>query len=98
MFFRTSKPDGSETRKPPQFISTPQGTFPFFGRFKTSTVRKTVFADESELRATVFEYIEIFYNRFRKHSSLGYISPVDFEENCAPPMGGNVQAQAFTNN
>lgn len=70
----------------------------FFGRFKTSTVRKTVFADESELRSTVFEYVEIFYNRFRKHSSLGYISPVDFEENCAPPMGGNVQAPAFTNN
>lgn len=70
----------------------------FFGRFKTSTVRGTIFADESELRSTVFEYIEIFYNRFRKHSSLGYISPVDFEENCAPPMGGNVQVPTFTNN
>ncbi len=70
----------------------------FFGRFKTSTVRGTVFADESELRKAVFGYVEIFYNRFRKHSSLGYISPVDFEENCAPPMGGNVQAPDFTNN
>lgn len=70
----------------------------FFGRFKTSTVRGKVFADEPELRSTVFEYVEVFYNRFRKHSSLGYKSPVDFEENFAPPMGGNVQATAFTNN
>lgn len=70
----------------------------FFGRFKTSTVRGKVFADEPELRSTVFEYVEVFYNRFRKHSSLGYKSPVDFEENCAPPMGGNYQATAFTNN
>lgn len=70
----------------------------FFGRFKTSTVRGMTFAGESELRSTVFEYVEVFYNRFRKHSSLAYKSPVDFEENGAPPMGGNYQATAFTNN
>ncbi len=47
-----------------------------------------IFADESELRATVFEYVEIFYNRYRKHSSLGYQSPIQFEEKILPPMGG----------
>ncbi|HEU19420.1 MAG TPA: IS3 family transposase, partial [Deltaproteobacteria bacterium] len=32
-----------------------------------------------EARQSIFEYIEIFYNRIRRHSSLGYVSPVDFE-------------------
>ncbi len=44
----------------------------FYGRFKTSTIRGRHFADERELRSTVFEYVEIFYNRYRKHSSLSY--------------------------
>ncbi len=60
----------------------------FYGRYKSSSVRGHVFADETELRANVFEYIEVFYNRFRKHSSLGYKTPVEFEENFVPPMGG----------
>ena len=30
-------------------------------------------------RTVLFEYIEVFYNRQRRHSSLGYVSPVDFE-------------------
>lgn len=62
----------------------------FFGRFKTSTVQDRIFVDDPELRSIIFEYIEIFYNRFRKHSSLGYKSPVDFEENCAAPHGGQL--------
>jgi putative transposase len=70
----------------------------FFGRFKTSTVRNRVFTDDGELRSTVFEYVEVFYNRFRKHSSLGYKSPIQYEEFSAPPMGGNHKAEAFTNN
>ena len=59
----------------------------FYGRFKTSTIRGRHFADERELRSTVFEYVEIFYNRYRKHSSLSYQSPVQFEENICPPWG-----------
>ena len=61
----------------------------FFGRYKTSSVREHVFADEAELRANVFEYIEVFYNRFRKHASLGYLNPMQAEEKFLPPMGGN---------
>jgi len=62
----------------------------FYGRFKTSTIQDRVLADEKEVRATVFEYIEPFYNRYRKHSSLGYHSPVEFEQlNVpSPPSGG----------
>ena len=59
----------------------------FYGRFKTSTIRDRHFTDERELRSTVFEYVEIFYNRYRKHSSLSYQSPVQFEENFCPPWG-----------
>ena len=48
----------------------------FYGRYKTTSVRDQVFAGEDQARSNVFEYIELFYNRFRKHSSLGYKSPV----------------------
>lgn len=52
----------------------------FFGRFKTSTIKNRIFKDESEVRDVVFEYIEIFYNRFRKHQALGYRAPVEFTQ------------------
>lgn len=51
----------------------------FFGRYKVSSVSGRQFANEEEARSNAFEYIEMFYNRFRKHSSLGYKSPVQFE-------------------
>ena len=54
------------------------------GRYKSSSVRGHIFADENELRSNVFEYIEVFYNRFRKHSSLGYKTPVEIEQKFCP--------------
>jgi transposase InsO family protein len=51
----------------------------FFGRFKITSVGDITFADVDHARSAAFEYIEVFYNRFRKHSSLGYKSPVEFE-------------------
>jgi putative transposase len=39
----------------------------FYGRYKTSSVRDQVFAGEDQARSNAFEYIELFYNRFRKH-------------------------------
>jgi putative transposase len=33
-----------------------------------------------EARAAMFEFIEVFYNRVRRHSSLGFVSPARFEE------------------
>jgi len=61
----------------------------FFGRYKTSSVRDHVFLNEEQIRANVFEYIEVFYNRFRKHASLGYLSPMQAEAKFLPPMGDN---------
>jgi putative transposase len=60
----------------------------FYGRYKTSSVRDYVFTNDRELRANVFDYIEVFYNRFRKHASLGYKCPSQIEEIFSPPMGG----------
>lgn len=60
----------------------------FFGRYKTSSVRSHSFANQDELRANVFEYIEVFYNRFRKHAALGYVSPMQAETKIFAPHGG----------
>jgi transposase InsO family protein len=62
----------------------------FFGRYKTSSVRGHIFANEDDLRLNVFEYVEVFYNRYRKHASLGYLSPLQAEEKFLPPMGGKL--------
>lgn len=63
----------------------------FYGRYKTTAVRDHIFTDEAELRANVFNYIEVFYNRFRKHASLGYLSPMQAESKILSPMGDNQQ-------
>ncbi len=59
----------------------------FYGRYKTTAVRDHIFADEAELRANVFDYIEVFYNRFRKHAALDYLSPMQAEAKFLAPMG-----------
>jgi putative transposase len=46
---------------------------------KRELVHRTKFATHAQARAAIFEWIEIFYNRERLHSALGYKSPVDFE-------------------
>ena len=51
----------------------------FFGTLKTELVYRQRFATRQEARRAIFEYIEIFYNRKRRHSALGYLSPVEFE-------------------
>ena len=50
----------------------------FFATLKTECV-KGVFPTRAEARTTIFEYLEVWYNRQRLHSTLGYHSPVDFE-------------------
>ncbi len=51
----------------------------FFGTLKTELVHLARYATRREARQAIFEWIEVFYNRQRLHSSLGYKSPVDFE-------------------
>jgi transposase InsO family protein len=52
----------------------------FFATLKTELIHAQCFATRSQARAAVFEYIESFYNRERRHSTLGYRSPVEFEQ------------------
>jgi len=54
-----------------------------FGRLKSELVHLTDFATRAQARAAVFDYIEVFYNRQRRHSSLGYLSPAAFEASVA---------------
>ena len=51
----------------------------FFGTLKTELVHRRRYRTRAEARADVFEWIECWYNRRRRHSSLGYLSPEQFE-------------------
>jgi putative transposase len=51
----------------------------FFSSLKTERTDRKVYRSRAEAKADVFEYIERFYNPRRRHSTLGYISPIEFE-------------------
>ncbi len=51
----------------------------FWGTLKTELVYHEKYKTREQARQSIFEYIEVFYNRVRRHSSLGYISPEAFE-------------------
>ena len=51
----------------------------FYHTLKTELVHHEHYGTRAQARANVFEYIEVFYNRQRLHSSLGYMSPLQFE-------------------
>jgi putative transposase len=51
----------------------------FFGKLKAEHIRDRVYATREEARLDVFWYIEVFYNRMRRHAALGYVAPVEFE-------------------
>jgi len=52
----------------------------FFKTLKTELIYHFRYLTRAQARASIFEYIEVFYNRVRKHSYLGYLSPVQFEQ------------------
>lgn len=51
----------------------------FFGTLKRELDPEDGFATHDQARAAIFEYLEVFYNRVRRHSSLGFVSPTEFE-------------------
>ena len=53
----------------------------FWGTLKTELVHHEHYETREQAGASIFEYIEVFYNRTRLHSSLGYVSPERFEAN-----------------
>lgn len=52
----------------------------FWSTLKTELVHRKSFTDLPQARSALFQYIEIFYNRQRLHSALGYKTPVEFEQ------------------
>lgn len=51
----------------------------FFGTLKTESIHRMDFATREAARREIFDYIEVFYNRKRRHSALGYMTPAEFE-------------------
>ena len=51
----------------------------FFSSLKTERIGKKVYPSRDAARADVLDYIERFYNTVRRHSTIGFISPVKFE-------------------
>lgn len=55
----------------------------FFGTLKNELVYHEDFRTRSQARQSIFEYIEVFYNRKRKHAFLNYLTPVEYEQKYA---------------
>ncbi len=51
----------------------------FYRSLKTELVHHEDYRTRREARRSIFDYIEVFYNRVRRHSTLGYVSPTDYE-------------------
>ena len=52
----------------------------FFSRFKAELLQGGAFLDLEDARTEIFDFIEMYYNRVRRHSALGYQSPFIFEQ------------------
>jgi putative transposase len=64
----------------------------FFATLKKELVRRRSWPSRRELTSEVFEYIEAFYNRTRRHSTLGYLSPADYENTTLINPGASLAA------
>ena len=68
----------------------------FFGSLKAEWTKGKRYATREEAKSDIFMYIEMFYNRRRRHATLGYVSPVEYEErhlagsNAVSDRGNNV--------
>lgn len=52
----------------------------FWGTLKTELVYRTHYSTRAQTKSAIFAYFEGWYNRQRRHSTLGYLSPVQFEQ------------------
>ena len=58
----------------------------FFHTLKTEHVRFEHYVTREQAKLSIFEYVEVFYNRKRLHSTLGYLAPAQYEEKMACPL------------
>ena len=68
----------------------------FFATLKKELVHRRSWPTRRELTSELFEYVEAFYNRARRHSTLGYLSPVEFETSTLMPDGARDAASRLT--
>jgi putative transposase len=66
----------------------------FFGTLKTELVHRHQFHNHVAARTTIAEWIEVFYNRQRMHSFIGYVSPVQFEDDYWRKLNSNIPTSA----
>lgn len=78
MLLKSNKMIGSMSRKGECYDNAVVESF--FHSLKIELVHQCDYHSREEARISLFEYIELFYNRKRKHSYLGYLSPVAFEK------------------
>ena len=52
----------------------------FFGSLKNEWVKGKIYETHEDGEKDIFKYVEVFYNRKRRHASLGYVSPAVYEE------------------
>ena len=64
----------------------------FFATLKKELVDRRSWPEKAELRSEIFDYIEAFYNRQRRHSTLGMLSPAEFENRTLAPDGAGLAA------
>jgi putative transposase len=57
----------------------------FFATLECELLDRRRFKTQAEARIAVFEFIEGFYNAHRRHSSIGYLSPIDYERQATNP-------------
>lgn len=55
----------------------------FFATLKKELIDRTRYTTKAEAKKAIFEYIEVWYNRTRIHSSIGFMTPIQFEESLA---------------
>jgi putative transposase len=70
----------------------------FFATLNKELVDRRSWPEKAELRSEIFDYIEVFYNRRRRHSTLGMLSPADYETSALGPDGaGRAASRLITN-
>ena len=52
----------------------------FFSNLKKERIKRKIYTTREEAKSEIFEYIEVFYNRIRRHSHLNQLSPMVFEQ------------------
>ncbi len=64
----------------------------FHASLKKDLIYRRSWPTKAEARTAVFDYIEAFYNRRRRHSTLGMLSPLEFENRTLRPAGASLAA------